>query len=162
MVPLSATACSPAARTPTLWPMRTGWAWAVFGAFAAHNLEEALAAPAYFDRMAGRLPIPWPDAAVFQAGTALVTVAGLVLTIIAVRGSRPGPVTLIASVMLANVLIPHVPLAVFSGGYAPGVVTALALNLPVDLLWLLRHRNAESRDGTTLGRPEPRPRPGLR
>ena len=123
--------------------MRTGWAWAVFGAFAIHNLEEALAAPAYFDRMEGRLPIPWPNAGVFQAATALVTVVGLVLTLVAVRRSRPGPVTLIASIMLVNVMVPHVPLALLSGGYAPGVVTALLLNLPIDLLWLLRYRHAE-------------------
>jgi hypothetical protein len=91
----------------------TGWAWVVFGAFAVHNLEEALAAPAYFERMAGRLPIPWPNAVFFQAGTALVTVAGLVLTIIAVRRSRPG------------------------------LVTVLVLNLPIDLVWLLRYRKID-------------------
>jgi hypothetical protein len=117
----------------------------VFGAFALHNLEEALAAPAYFDRMADRLSIPWPNAGIFQAGTALVTVAGLVLTVIAVRRSRPALVTVLAWIMLVNVLVPHVPLAVFSGGYAPGVVTALVLNLPIDLLWLLRYRTADRR-----------------
>jgi hypothetical protein len=99
-----------------------------------------LTAPAYFARMAGRLPVPWPSAGAFQAATALVTLAGLVLTVVAVRRSRPGLVTLLAAVMLVNVVVPHVPLALISGGYAPGVVTAVLLNLPVDLLWLLRYR----------------------
>jgi len=120
--------------------VRTGWAWVVFAAFALHNLEEALAAPAYFDRMAGRLPIPWPAADAFQAATAVVTLAGLVLTVVAVRRSRPGLITLLATVMLVNVAVPHVPLALLSDGYAPGLVTAVLLNLPVDLLWLLRYR----------------------
>jgi hypothetical protein len=133
--------------------VRTRWAWAVFGAFALHNLEEALAAPAYFDRMAGRLPIPWPTAAAFQAATAAVTLAGLVLTVVAVRRSRPGPITLLATIMLVNVVVPHVPLALLSGGYAPGVVTALLLNLPVDLCWLLRYRRPEPPAPGRVARP---------
>jgi hypothetical protein len=42
--------------------------------------------------------------------------------------------------MLVNVIVPHVPLAIWSGGYAPGVVTAVLLNLPADLLWLRSRR----------------------
>lgn len=118
------------------------WAWVVFGAFALHNLEEALAAPAYFERMAGRLTVPWPSPAAFQAATAAVTLAGLVLTVLAVRFDRPGLVTVIAVVMLVNVLVPHVPLALYSGGYAPGLVTAVLLNLPADLFWLTRFRRS--------------------
>lgn len=38
--------------------------------------------------------------------------------------------------MLLNVLVQHLPAAIRSGGYAPGVVTALFVNLPV-LTWLL-------------------------
>ncbi len=118
--------------------LRTGWAWAVFGVFALHNVEEALTAPAYFDRMAGRLPIPWPSPVSFQLATAAVTVAGLVLTVVALRRSRPDLITLLAWIMLVNVLVPHVPLAVLSGGYAPGVATAVLLILPVNLRWLFR------------------------
>lgn len=132
--------------------MRNGLAWAVFGAFALHNSEEALAAPAYFECMAGRLPIPWPSPGAFQAAAAAVTAVGLVLTLVAIRGRRTGPVTVLATVMLVNVLVPHVPLAFVSGGYAPGLVTAVLLNLPVGLLWLTRSRpTGEPSHGT--GRP---------
>lgn len=120
--------------------MRKGRAWAVFGAFALHNLEEAAAAPAYFERAADRMPIPWPAPEPFQAATAAVTAAGLALTLVAVRRHRPDLTTLLATIMLVNVVVPHVPLAIASGGYAPGLITALLLNLPIDLLWLTRHR----------------------
>jgi Protein of unknown function with HXXEE motif len=100
-------------------------------------------APAYFDLMAHRLPISWPSAGAFQIAAAVLTMAGLGLTIIAVRWSRPGLITLLATIMLVNVVVPHVPLALFSGGYAPGLATALLLNLPIDLLWLLQRRRQE-------------------
>lgn len=93
--------------------------------------------------MAGRLPIPWPSAGAFQVATAVVTVSGLGLTVIAVRWSRPGLVSLLATIMLVNVVVPHVPLALFSGGYAPGIATAILLNVPIDLLWLVQRRRQE-------------------
>src|SRR3954453_23788301 len=108
---------APSWRMANLWLVRTWRAWLVFGAFALHNLEEALAAPGWFDRMAGRLPVPWLSPGAFQLATAVVTVAGLALTVVAVRFSRPGLVTLPAIVMLVNVIVPHVPLAIWSGGY---------------------------------------------
>ncbi|MEV5748078.1 HXXEE domain-containing protein [Actinoallomurus sp. NPDC052308] len=38
-----------------------------------------------------------------------------------------------AGVMLLNVALPHVPAAVAARGYAPGLVTAVGLNLPIGL-----------------------------
>lgn len=120
-------------------PRWRGFAWLVFAAFAVHNVEEAAAMPAYAARMAGRLPLPHPAA--YAAVVAAVTLAGLAATIVAVRRDRPRLVGLLAIIMLVNVLVPHVPAALFSGGYAPGVVTAVLLNLPIDAgyLWQL-HR----------------------
>ncbi|MEU5871734.1 HXXEE domain-containing protein [Glycomyces sp. NPDC047369] len=120
--------------------MRKGWAWAVFGAFALHNLEEAITAPAFFDKLPPSLPLPWPSATAFQVATAVVTVLGLALVLFAIRRDRTWPVTVLAMVMLINVAIPHLPLAILNGGYAPGVATALLLNLPIDLLWLTKYR----------------------
>lgn len=120
--------------------MRKGWAWAVFGAFALHNLEEALTAPAFFDDLPPSLPIPWPSAAAFQIATAIVTILGLALVLFAIRRDRTWPVTILATIMLINVAVPHLPLAILNGGYAPGVATALLLNLPIDLLWLTKFR----------------------
>ncbi|MFB9658442.1 HXXEE domain-containing protein [Glycomyces mayteni] len=120
--------------------MRKGWAWTVFGAFALHNLEEALTAPAFFESLPPSLPIPWPSAAAFQLATAIVTILGLVLILFAIRRDRTWPVTTLATIMLINIAIPHLPLAILNGGYAPGVATALLLNLPIDLLWLTKFR----------------------
>ncbi|WP_112134577.1 HXXEE domain-containing protein [Glycomyces dulcitolivorans] len=120
--------------------MQKRWAWAVFGAFAVHNLEEALTAPAFFNDLPPDLPIPWPSAAAFQIATAVVTLIGLALILFAIRINKTWPVTLLATVMLINVAIPHIPAAILNGGYAPGVVTAVLLNLPIDLLWLLKFR----------------------
>ena len=33
--------------------------------------------------------------------------------------------------MLVNVVVPHIPAAIIFRGYAPGVVTAVVINLPV-------------------------------
>jgi hypothetical protein len=41
--------------------------------------------------MAGWLPSPWPPAAAFQAATAVVTLAGLALTIVEVRPVPAAP-----------------------------------------------------------------------
>jgi hypothetical protein len=105
-----------------------------------HNLEEALTAPAFFSDLPPGLPIPWPSAAAFQIATAVVTLIGLALILFATRTDKTWPVTLLAAVMLINVAIPHIPAAILNGGYAPGVVTAVLLNLPVDLLWLIDFR----------------------
>ncbi|PRY60960.1 HXXEE domain-containing protein [Glycomyces artemisiae] len=120
--------------------MRKGWAWTVFGAFALHNLEEALTAPAFFDDLPPSLPIPWPSTAAFQAATAVVTILGLALVLFAIHRDRTWPVTTLATIMLINIAIPHLPLAILNNGYAPGVATALLLNLPIDLLWLTKFR----------------------
>jgi Protein of unknown function with HXXEE motif len=37
--------------------------------------------------------------------------------------------------MLVNVVVPHVPVAIVFRGYAPGVVTAVLINLPL-MAWL--------------------------
>ena len=50
-------------------------------------------------------------------------------------------VKLTASVLLANVFIPHVPAAIALGGYAPGVITAVAVNLPLGV-WILGRKRA--------------------
>ena len=112
----------------------------MFGAFAVHNLEEAQTAPAFFERLPPDLPVPWPSPEAFQVATAVVTILGLALVLFATRTNRTWPVTLLATVMLINVALPHIPLAIINGGYAPGVATAILLNLPIDLLWLTKFR----------------------
>jgi len=119
-------------------------------AFAAHNLEEGLAFPAMRDAVAARaheLGIPWwspPDTATTVALLVLTVVAGAAM-LWAAR-ARPSDtkrtaVRALAWVMLANVLLPHVPAAFALGGYTPGLATAVAVNLPLSL-WALRATRA--------------------
>jgi hypothetical protein len=104
---------------PRLPGVRTPLAWTVFGAFALHNAEEAVTAPACSARMSGRLPIPWPAPWAVQPATALVTSLGS-----PPHGRRGAPVAPrpgdAAGLRHAGQrVVPHVPLAVWSGGYAP-------------------------------------------
>jgi hypothetical protein len=112
--------------------------WAIAILIAIHNAEEALTFRRNWPELTGRLqttfgihvaatprPIYW--------ALALVTV---IATGIVVRASRrpqdPGRLwaaLLIQGVMLLNVAS-HIAAASWIGGYAPGLVTALVLNLP--------------------------------
>ena len=48
----------------------------------------------------------------------------------------------LAVAMVVNVVVPHVPAAVLTGGYVPGVVSAVLVNLPVAASYLRRARGA--------------------
>lgn len=50
----------------------------------------------------------------------------------------------LAAVLLINILAPHLPAALAFGGYVPGVLTAVAVNLPIELGALLILRRERS------------------
>ena len=104
-----------------------------------HDLEEAVAYPRMRPAVLEVVPFV-PPASVFWAALAVVTLAGVAAAAWAGRGAasvgKTAVLRTIAIILLANVLIPHVPAAVVLGGYAPGVITAVALNLPAALLAL--------------------------
>lgn len=114
-----------------------------------HDAEEALAMPAALRTLPARLPASLagliPTYPRFLAALALVTVLPWVVWLLgaARRETRPGIILLllVQTVMLVNVAS-HLAAAVFLRGYAPGVVTALALNLPFSI-YLLRRALAE-------------------
>lgn len=124
--------------------------WLVFACVALHNLEEGLAAKAYFpkvrDFLSGHLPATTlaavPDLETFYIALVGATLVPLVLTVRATTGRptrlKPYLVVVIAMGLLLNVFIPHVPAAVALGGYAPGVATAVLLNLPFSIYFLRR------------------------
>ncbi len=77
----------------------------------------------------------------FLVAVTAVTIFGLVLAALG-TGRAPKPwaqdgLRILAWILLVNIVAPHVPAAILAGGYAPGVVTALLLNLPATV-WLLR------------------------
>lgn len=114
-------------------------------ALTLHDLEEAVGYPLKRAAVLGILPGA-PPVAVFWTMLALVTAAGVGVALWAGRGpgspAKAAALRTIAAILLVNVLVPHVPAAVALGGYAPGVLTAVALNLPAGLvaLRLLRAR----------------------
>ena len=120
-----------------------------------HNIEElltvraALAQPPVADVL-----VRWgstPDRAwsAFRLLNCAVSGAAAAAVVVGVRQSRPELPGTVASTMLINVAMPHVPAAVRAGGYAPGVATAVSLVLPVTTRHLLqsyRHGLLSSRE----------------
>lgn len=115
--------------------------------FLVHNSEEALTYGRYRERSAALLNrlmgVPGvPSEAAFHLALMLVSLlAAVAMVVVIARPAAPlaRSVTIaLAAVMLVNVAVPHVPAALLLGGYAPGVVTAVLLNLPVALLALRR------------------------
>lgn len=114
-------------------------------AVCAHDLEEALTFPMVRPRaaaLAARVApgLQLPGGGAFQLALLAFTLAVVLLLIWAASTRRETAawtaIKAVAVVLLANILIPHVPAAIALGGYAPGVVTAVALNLPIGL-WVL-------------------------
>jgi hypothetical protein len=118
---------------PTPAPFsRLQWLFPI--AITAHNLEEGAWLPGFV--AAHRSELPWTIAPVeFRFALVVLTAAAWVITYLS---WRTGPKTLWAHLlfgyivaMLVNVVVPHIPAAIIFRGYAPGVVTAVVINLPV-------------------------------
>ena len=122
---------------------------------ALHNAEEAITAPAYLPRVdeyVARVPL-LRDAGLPPSLTQLY-IALVVVTIVpalmigwATSGresaAKRGVVAVVAAALLWNVLLPHLSAMVAFRGYAPGGLTALAVNLPFCVYFFRR----SSRDG---------------
>lgn len=124
--------------------------WLVWLCVVLHNAEEGIAARAYLpkvrDLLRGRVPPRVLDAIPgleqFYIGLVGATLVPLALIVFATTG-RPTPlkayvVAVIAMGLMLNVVVPHVPAAVLLGGYAPGVATAVLVNLPFSIYFLRR------------------------
>lgn len=136
--------------------------WMVPAIITVHNLEELAGMPAALLAMPGKIPagipvgiLQFPPSPVqFMLALLIVTVLPYIFASLTLAGERPGTrrlgILLLAgtqAVMLVNVFS-HLGMARLLGGYAPGIVTALALNLPFSVLffgsalrqgWLARH-----------------------
>lgn len=109
--------------------------WLFPVAVLLHNGEEAIWMPSWSAAHAAQLPIHPPGALVVKLALVVLTLAAFVVTYLSAR-YRPQSFwayllfgCIVA--MLANVFVPHVPAAIWFRGYAPGVVTAVLINLPV-------------------------------
>jgi Protein of unknown function with HXXEE motif len=122
--------------------------WLVPILLAIHNAEEALLFPRYLPLVLRRLPEGWRAlagaATLGQVGVALalVTLIPLLLAIWAFR--RPDsdfPVwllLLVQATVLLNVLWHVATAALVFNGYAPGLLTAILINLPFSVYLLRR------------------------
>ncbi len=119
--------------------------WALIPVIVAHNFEEWLTFPHYGNTahaLASRAGIKFdaPSWETVQLALILVTVVPTLIVVWASTGRQQWwkdfAVCAVASVFLANVFVPHLPAAFAAGGYAPGLVTAVAINLPFVLLLL--------------------------
>jgi hypothetical protein len=111
-------------------------------AVTLHNAEEAIWMPGWdvgrLEDVVGRPP----GAAEIRAALAVLTLLAFAVTYLS---TRRGPETIWAYLtfgyiiaMLANVFVPHVPAAIVFRGYAPGVFTAVLVNLPVMSILAIR------------------------
>jgi hypothetical protein len=123
--------------------------WLVPLFLTLHNLEEALTMPAFIEKrnasVPGGLRQIVPPVTYRQFLTALVIITVIPYLVVLVRPGRRWAEYLLVClqvVMLINVFA-HSLMAIFLGGYTPGLVTALLINLPFSL-YLLRRAVSES------------------
>ena len=111
-------------------------------ALTLHNLEEAVWLPAWDQRHAAQLPMHPPGVVEFRAALFVLTLAAFAVTFLSARHGRQSVAAYLTFGyivgLLANVLIPHLPAAIYFRGYAPGVVTAVLINLPLMSLLVVR------------------------
>jgi hypothetical protein len=145
----------------TMMTSRSRALWLVPACMAVHNAEEALYFPRFLWLVLERLPETWravpASFTTWQVRTALgvVTLIPFGLAVWATLRPRSAIaiwlLLLVQATLLVNVLW-HVGVAIFLlDGYAPGVVTAVLLNLPVSV-YLLRRAVRENWVSPQAGR----------
>ena len=125
--------------------------WLLFATFALHNLEEALTMRGFLGRSELLERVNGDPGVVFTAFLVAVSAVTLAALALAVAATLPEPrpwavrgLRLLAVILVVNVVVPHVPAAVASGGYAPGVASSVAVVLPVSLLFLRKTQRVGS------------------
>jgi hypothetical protein len=98
-----------------------------------HNAEETIWLPGWSKRA-----VLWHSPVTpgsFRFAAAVLTILAFAVTWLSARSGKQTVWTYLAfgcmAATMANVLIPHIALTVALRSYMPGVVTAVALNLPV-------------------------------
>ena len=122
--------------------------WLVPFLLAFHNAEEALFFPRYLPFVLYRLPAAWQAViaplTTGQVSGALAVLTGVAFIVTWWAYRRPDSrgalwlVLLIQATVLLNAVWHAAAALVLFGGYAPGVVTALMLNLPFSVYLLRR------------------------
>ena len=124
--------------------------WLVAAFALLHNAEEAWTIAAYAPEVRQRFADVAPAGLLlatthlswFYCALLFATIIPTLIVLAAVTG-RAGriaawAVVFVQSLFLVNVVVPHVPAALVLGGYAPGVVTAMGVELPFSIYFLRR------------------------
>ena len=124
-------------------------------AVTLHNSEEAIVMPKWVAAHSRQLPfqISFHAGAVkIWSGLLLLTLAAFAVTYLSAHKGKGSVWAYLlfgyAAAMLVNVFIPHVPATMFFGGYTPGVITAVLINMPVMSILLFQ----AVREGCVSGR----------
>jgi hypothetical protein len=132
---------------PAPHPVPAILVWVVPVAVLLHNVEEALTFAWYAPSVVALVPeaarARMPEIDYAYIALVVVTAIPIALAVVARRQTTGRWATyallLVAAVVLVNVAW-HVAAAIVLGGYAPGVATAVAINLPVMTMALRRAR----------------------
>ena len=112
------------------------WLFAI--SVTAHNLEEAIWLPKW-SITAGRWHPPVKPA-VFRFAVLILTLFAYIVTILVYIGGKGSIGAYLVSgyalAMLLNVVFPHLIATIVLKKYAPGLITAMLLNLPVTICLL--------------------------
>jgi hypothetical protein len=112
--------------------------WAFPVAVTLHNLEEAIWLPGFWAERYWHLPV---NATEFRIGAALVAGFAYALTYVSIRHGAKSVATygwaIFSAIMLLNAVW-HVGATVYLRVYAPGLVTAVVVILPVTIYLLRR------------------------
>jgi hypothetical protein len=112
--------------------------WAFPLAVSLHNLEEAVWLPGFWQNRSWHLPI---STAEFRIATGLVATLAYLLTYLSVRGGKKSVGAYMMAGFSATMFLNaiwHVAATAYVQTYAPGVVTAVLLILPVTIYLLRR------------------------
>ena len=107
-------------------------------AWSIHNLEEALTMSKWYDSNATKLPIAeyMPVSTIqqiFPIALIIVTVLLILMPILAIYKKWDNRILgIVLGIFLVNA-IQHMLTTIVFGGYSPGVITALIINLPLSI-----------------------------
>ncbi len=113
--------------------------------FTIHNLEESVWLPEW-SKHAKKFHKP-VERNQFIFAVIIVTILGYLITVVEIINNNPGSVFSyiylgFIGMMGLNTILPHLAATILLKKYAPGLITALLLNLPLSIIIISRYINA--------------------
>ena len=113
--------------------------------FTLHNIEESVWLPEW-SKFAKRFHEP-VERNQFIFAVLIVTIIGYLITVVEIIDASPGSIYCYVylgfiGMMGLNTILPHLAATILLKKYAPGLITALLLNLPLSIIIISRYINA--------------------